>query len=268
MIGLNGGLIGAVKSPSQSSAIGVWTLNEQINIKRQGLWPVAGDPFFSNVSLLLHCDGTNGSTTIVDSSGSPKTVTAVGNAQISTAQSKFGGGSLLFDGNGDAATIPNTNDAFTFSTNTYTFECFIRPVALSSIKILLDASAASAGFFGTLFLGHNGTTLLWGSRPNTGSQYTYVEASGGTLTTNTWQHVALSVDSGAAKAFIDGVAVGSPITFSTPEFTPVGFGVGQFSNLLDAQYSFNGYIDEVRITKGVARYSSNFVAPTAPFPGQ
>lgn len=267
MIGLNGGLIGAVKSPSQSSAIGVWTPNEQINIRRQGLWPIAGDPFFSNVSLLLHCDGTNGSTTIVDSSGSPKTVTAVGNAQISTAQSKFGGGSLLFDGNGDAATIPNTNNAFTFSTNTYTFECFIRPVALSSFKILLDASAAFTGFFGTLYLAHNGTTLVWGTRSNTGSQYPYVEATGGTLTTNTWQHVALSVDSGAAKAFIDGVAVGSPITFSTPAFTPAGFGVGHFVNTFDPTFSFNGYIDEVRITKGVARYSSNFVAPTAPFPG-
>ena len=263
MIGLNGGLIGAVKSPSQSSAIGVWTLNEQINIRRQGLWPIAGDPFFSNVSLLLHCDGTP----IVDSSGSPKTVTAVGDAQISTVQKKFGTGSLLFDGNGDAATIPNTNNAFTFSTNTYTFECFIRPVALSSLKVILDVSDTSVGFFGQIYLAHRNNTLVWGTRPNTGQQYAYVEATGGTLTTNTWQHVALSVDSGAAKAFIDGVAVGSPITFSTPAFTPNGCGVGHFSNLLSAEYSFNGYIDEVRITKGVARYSSNFAAPTAPFPG-
>jgi hypothetical protein len=268
LLGFNGGRLGKNNDPLPGSATGVWTLNEQINIRRQGLWPVAGDPFFSNVSLLLHCDGTNGSTTIVDSSGSPKTVTAVGNAQISTAQSKFGGASLLFDGNGDAATIPNTNNAFTFSTNTYTFECFIRPVALSSFKILLDVSATAGNFFGTLYLAHNGTTLVWGTRPNTGSQYAYVEATGGTLTTNTWQHVALSVNAGAAKAFINGVAVGSPITFSTPAYTPVGFGVGQFSNLLSAEYSFNGYIDEVRITNGVARYTANFTAPTAPFPGQ
>jgi hypothetical protein len=63
------------------------------------------DPYFSNVSLLLHGDGANGSTTIVDSSPSPKTVTAVGNAQISTAQSKFGGSSLAFDGSGDYLTV-------------------------------------------------------------------------------------------------------------------------------------------------------------------
>ena len=59
------------------------------------------DPDFANVSLLLHGDGTNGSTTIVDSSSSSKTVTAVGDAQISTAQSKFGGSSIYFDGTGD-----------------------------------------------------------------------------------------------------------------------------------------------------------------------
>jgi hypothetical protein len=60
--------------------------------------PVPVDLNRSNVSLLLHGNGTNGSTTITDNSPSPKTVTAVGNAQISTAQSKYGGGSIAFDG--------------------------------------------------------------------------------------------------------------------------------------------------------------------------
>ena len=59
------------------------------------------DPQFGSVSLLLHGDGANGSTTIVDSSPTPKTVTAFGDAQISTAQSKFGGASIAFDGTGD-----------------------------------------------------------------------------------------------------------------------------------------------------------------------
>ena len=69
----------------------------------------AGDPFFfSNVSLLLHGDGTNGSTLIKDSSPRMNTVTAVGNAQISTAQSKFGGSSIAFDGTGDSLTTPTT----------------------------------------------------------------------------------------------------------------------------------------------------------------
>jgi hypothetical protein len=57
MIGLNGGLIGAVKSPSQSSAIGIWTLNEQINIKRQGLWPIVDTDAEDYLQLVELADG-------------------------------------------------------------------------------------------------------------------------------------------------------------------------------------------------------------------
>ena len=87
----------------------------------------ATDPYFSNVSLLLHGDGTNGSTTIIDSSPLPKTVTAFGNAQISTAQSKFGGSSIAFDGTGDSLTIP----AITFAGD-FTLEAWLYKTARSA----------------------------------------------------------------------------------------------------------------------------------------
>ena len=67
------------------------------------------DEYYASVSLLLYGNGTNGSTTITDNSPSPKTVTAVGNAQISTAQSKFGGASIAFDGTGDFITVPDSS---------------------------------------------------------------------------------------------------------------------------------------------------------------
>jgi hypothetical protein len=81
------------------------------------------DEEFGNVSLLLHGDGTNGSTTIVDSSSSPKAVTAVGDAQISTAQSKFGGSSIAFDGTGDYLSI-SSNTALDLG-STWTIEFFV-----------------------------------------------------------------------------------------------------------------------------------------------
>ena len=84
---------------------------------------VERDPFFANVSLLLHGDGTNGSTTIVDSSPSPKTVTAVGDAKISTAQSKFGGASIGFDGSGDSLAAPASISHF--GTGDFTIELWI-----------------------------------------------------------------------------------------------------------------------------------------------
>jgi hypothetical protein len=82
------------------------------------------DPYRSQVSLLLHGDGTNGSTTIVDSSPSPKTVTAVGDAQISTAQSKFGGASIAFDGNGDYLDASSSNQ-YAIGTEDFTVEGWV-----------------------------------------------------------------------------------------------------------------------------------------------
>jgi hypothetical protein len=224
------------------------------------------DPDFASVSLLLHMNGSNGSTTFTDSSSSALTVTANGNAQISTAQSKFGGASGLFDGNGDALTAPNTGGAFSFSSNTYTFEAWIYPVALTGFNIISSVSASAVAFFGIIYIAHNGSSLAWGTRHNTGSGITSVDTSGGTLAINTWQHIALSVNAGSAMAFINGTQVGSGVTFTAPAFTPVGVGVGNNANLFSADESFNGYIDDFRITKGVARYTANFTPPTAAFP--
>src|SRR5690606_25450842 len=68
----------------------------------------SGDPYWASVVLLLHMDGADGSTMFIDSSANGLTVTANGNAQIDTAQSKFGGAAALFDGNGDYLALPST----------------------------------------------------------------------------------------------------------------------------------------------------------------
>ena len=65
-----------------------------------------GDVYFSKVAALLPFDGTNGATSTTDSSNSNHTVTFGGGAEISTAQSKFGGSSLSLDGNGDYVELP------------------------------------------------------------------------------------------------------------------------------------------------------------------
>ena len=64
-----------------------------------------GDPNFANVTLLLHSDGTSGSTTFTDNSNSSRTITASGNAQIDTTIKKFGSGSAEFDGTNSKLTI-------------------------------------------------------------------------------------------------------------------------------------------------------------------
>ena len=217
------------------------------------------DPYFSNVSLLLHGDGTNGSTTIVDSSASPKTITAFGNAQISTAQSKFGGSSIAFDGNGDYLAIAGPQETaandftielwayFNTSNGSYLFDCRPSPSAPSGTYPILYADEAGGFSLKYVFSG-------------------FIKLTSNTLTLNTWHHIAVCRYQGVTRLYVNGVSNGSGYTNNDTAFlidatSPI---IGSRSSL--DVYQFNGYIDELRITNGVARYTSNFTPPTAPFP--
>jgi hypothetical protein len=216
------------------------------------------DPNFANVSLLLPFDGPNGSTTIIDRSPSPKTVTAVGDAQISTAQSKFGGASLLLDGNGDYLSTPHTS-AYDISSGDFTLECWIRPVSVSVTQTFISTRPDTNDGF---IFRQNNASLLFAfigvSAANT--------TSPATLLANTWHHVAATRSGNDFRVFVDGQA-GTVKTTSANGIpstsTTLHIGVEQVSALNSL---FNGYIDDLRITKGVARYTANFTPPIAPFP--
>ncbi len=80
-------------------------------------------------------DGTNGSTAFMDSGNNGKTVTAYGNAQVSTAQSKFGGASAYFDGNGDYLSTPDSDD-FYLGNNDFTLEAWVYKNNTGSVNIV------------------------------------------------------------------------------------------------------------------------------------
>jgi len=211
------------------------------------------DPHISNVSLLLHGNGANGSTTIVDSSPSPKAVTAVGNAQISTAQSRFGGASIAFDGTGDwlntiASVSPQSGD--------YTVEVFIRPTFTTGRdRVIYDCRSTSDpqsnGF--AFFINSIGYLQVY-------ENAILRSASTATVTANTWQHVALVSSGGTVTYYIGGTAAGSFAATTTASLN-TRIGARQ-----DGDAAFTGFIDEFRLTPGVARYTANFTPPTAPFP--
>jgi hypothetical protein len=219
---------------------------------------VPTDPFFANVSLLLHGDGTNGSTTIIDSSPSPKTMTAFGDAQISTAQSKFGGASILFDGSGDYLSTPHTS-AYDISSGDFTIECWIRPTIIGSLRGIITTRSVQDGFFlrqqtdGSLFFAFTGVSSS-------------VTVSPAALSVNTWHHVAVTRFGNDFRVFLNGQS-GTVVTTSlngVPSASAtLAIGVENAATLAS---QFSGYIDELRLTKGVARYTSNFTPPTAPFP--
>lgn len=219
------------------------------------------DADYSSVSLLLHCDGSNGSTTFSDNSPSPKTVTANGNAQVSTAQSKWGGASALFDGANDNLTVPN-NAGFDFGSGDFTIECWFRLSAASSDQALLEYRASSAARGWVFYVNSsNFPTLLCGDS-NTASWEVFLNSST-TVSADTWYHFAATRSGSTFRIFLDGTQVGSSTWAGTIDAGAatlyVGEGVG-------GSLDFNGYIDDIRITKGVARYTSGFSSPTEAFP--
>ena len=217
---------------------------------------VEGDRNYSNVSLLLHGDGTNGSTTITDSSPTPKTVTAFGNAQISTAQSKFGGASIAFDGAGDYLTSA-TNTAFELGSNDFTIEAFIYLLTGGlTYQTIVNLSTSGGGGIG--FAVENSANLVV-TRPGTAIDHTFSSA----VSTGTWTHVALTRAGTSLRCFASGNQIGSTET-NNRNYAQGPASIGIDSNLIDQSYK--GYIDDLRIAKGIARYTANFTPPTAPFP--
>lgn len=212
--------------------------------------PPVTDPFFSSVSLLMHMDGTNGSTTFTDSSPNGLTVTANGNAQISTAQSKWGVASGYFDGSGDYLSCACN----AFGTNNFTIEAFVRMSSFANYRVIYDTRVSDGDTSG----------FVWGVN-NSGQLYVYLNnfvLVTGTLSLNTWAHVALTRASGTWRIFIDGV-VQSGTYSNTNNLTRTNTRIGMDWETL---YGMHGYIDDLRITTGVARYTSGFTPPAAPFP--
>ena len=220
------------------------------------------DEEFGNVSLLLHGDGTNGSTTIVDSSSSPKTVTAVGDAQISTAQSKFGGSSIAFDGNGDYLGLPAVPD-FAFGTGNFTVETWVYISSYAPIDgyALIDTIPIGG-------LGSRTNAFVWiittSGKLDVFSDGGFRGLSTSIVPLSQWVHLALVRNGTTWQYYINGVKDGTEYTYSRDLSLAQGALIGRIGD--GNTYFFNGYIDDVRITKGVARYTANFTPPTAPFP--
>ena len=259
------GYIGFNRVPAAEaeSAPGVWTLREAEAARRD-----SADPYFSNVSLLLHMDGSG--STFVDSSGTPKTVTANGDATQSTAQSKFGGKSAYFDGNGDSLRIANPATSFGAFSGDFTVECWIRWNQLppgdgsgNERQIVgqhIWAEAASGNWW--CLLGISSGLVFYAAG---GGSFEQASAPFG-WSTGQWYHVAACRSGGTMRMFVDGAQRGQSAQITKTLFAdntrPLAIG-GDSNNVSNM---INGYIDELRITKGVARYTgSAFSVPAAPF---
>ena len=231
-----------------------------------------GDSHFPKVEALLPFDGTNGATSTTDLSDRGNTVTFGGDAEISTAQSKFGGSSLSLDGNGDYVDLPRATNQFV--SEDFTIEFWFR--------INSGAGSETVGLFGSYYTGGGGKGMLmqssatynqvffqWMYGSGSGTDWAYLNQTQGTrtaLSNNTWYHVAVTRSGNTWRLFLNGTQEDS--VTQSDQLTDSGSTtrLGNYGPSGSASHGLNGYIEDFRITRGVARYTSNFTAPTSAHP--
>ena len=211
--------------------------------------PTAPATAISGTSLLLNF--TNGG--IIDNTAK-NVLETVGNAQISTSVKKFGTGSLAFDGTGDYLDVPSTVN-LSFGTGDFTIEFWIK-TSSTGFNIMNPSSATGSGYWGLLV---QSSDLRWNSAYNVTNLFAVSATS---ILDNNWHHVAIARSSGTTKVFYDGVSQTSQAD-STNYSGVAAWRIGS-GNVA----ALNGYIDDLRITKGVARYTTTFTPPTAAFADQ
>jgi hypothetical protein len=210
-------------------------------------------------SLLLHFDGANGLTTFTDSSSNNYSVTRGGSATISTAQSKFGGSSLLVTGGDDCVTVPAGSN-FAYGTGDFTIEAWIYRTSTSDSATVFAQTEDGTNYV-LLAVDSDGTVFFIGTDSGGGDA---IEGPAGNLVAvNAWHHIAVARSSGYVKVYCDGVggtATENTTNFSDTTRVPT---VGRYTHTSDI--AFVGYIDELRVVKGAAIYTGNFTPPTAPY---
>ena len=219
------------------------------------------DPYFYNTSLLLNMDND-----FSDSSIYGNEIVPYGNVSHNTTESKYGGGSTYFNGNGNILAITQGGEHFNFGTDNFTIEFWHKPTSNNTRQWFFHADADYWIGIDKDVAGRYG---MWAS--STGTSWDIVQSDseqGKTINSallNQWNHIAFVRSGNSFMIFLNGnlekTVSGNGAIFdrsnevkrigehSTPSFLPI-----------------EGYIDDFRVTKGVARYTTNFTPPTEAHP--
>lgn len=220
------------------------------------------DPYWSSVKLMLGFDGADAATTFTAEESSPHALTFLGNAQLDTADKKFGTASLLLDGAGDYVTTPDSAD-WDISNQPFTVDVFVK-----------FNSTVTQSIFGQWT--STGSLRSWlVERGSNGNLYFYLSTTGANTVTHmfgnpgfvngVWYHLRVNFDGTIYRLFVNGNMIASSTTIQTAFNAANVLSIGAKGNGTEP---FNGWIDEVRFTKGVARNSglTRFKPPIASFP--
>lgn len=255
----------------------------------------SGDFYRASRSLIIHANGANSSKTIIDTSPTPKTITANGDAQISTAQSKFGGSSLYMDGSGDFLSLDPSATELQLGTGDCTIQGWIYMIAFSTQfnetywPILIRGAPFNTSFTNTQsycfrYSPQEGNRLIFVHRTSAAS---FIEGSSVytkrstvlNLSLNTWYHVAVVRSGSQVKLYLNQSDV-TDTSFGNYSWDTFNFSLNSSNNRFEIGrmrggnsdpyngsvfWDSNGYIDELIINKGIALAPSQFsyLAPVA-----
>lgn len=223
---------------------------------------VITDPYISSVIVLLHCDGANGGA-LVDETG--KTWTVFTGAGINTATKKFGTAAFDLDGITGYAKSDDHAD-FALGSNDWTIECWYREASHGATRQIIGQHT-TAGVVDSAFILYSDTGVPTLSVYVGGTTYTVTSAVTG-LSLDTWHHVAAVRDGGTLRLFVNGTAAGTTAIAGAVNNSvdPMAIGTIMGLGVPSLGIYFHGIVDDVRITRGVARYTAAFTPPTAAFP--
>lgn len=207
-------------------------------------------------SLMLHCDGADGSTVFSDSSINANVISTFGNIQIDTAQSVFGGASGLFDGSGDYISAPDTGNLFDFGTGDFTIDARIRFSALvggsAYMLFVKNISDPQDHFYISYVVDATNITVVIDGNSKT---YSFSAAI------DTWYHLAVARSSGTVRVFRNGTLAGTAQTQNGSVSSAGKFSIG--SNTASGWMA--GWMDEIRVVKGQSIWNANFTIPVSAY---
>ncbi len=217
----------------------------------------------ANTVSLLHMDGTDAATSFPDcAAGSSHSWTANGNAQIDTAQSEFGGASGLFDGTGDYLTTADSSD-WDFGTGDFTIDGWVR-IPNTTGGTVIGHNEGVNGEWEVYVNGANNYLAFEGSF--TDATAIQVRNTSNPIALNTWTHFAIVRSSNTLTMYASGTPNGTQdATGKTLNMIPTG-GIGIGARNAGTSL-YNGWIDELRVSKGIARWTAAFDPPTEAYTG-
>ncbi|MDD4410057.1 MAG: hypothetical protein PHW52_05405, partial [Candidatus Pacebacteria bacterium] len=206
----------------------------------------------SYAKLLIHGDGADNGTVFNDQTG--KTMTVSGNTKTITSVKKFGTSSIYFDGSGDYLTIPDSED-WNFGSGDFTIDFWVYQTSDKDQRYLTQSTAGATSYWQAYY--NSGSIIGFSPIPG----FT-VSTSASNLTLNQWNHLAFVRNGSGMIIFINGVERGRASGSGSFPNIANPLRIGTFIDY-NANYDFQGYMDEIRISKGIARWTSDFTPPKA-----